>query len=377
MPKMEVIERDYEKAIEIVRKEYPDVKEGSPEFWSLVFGVVKKMRGRKSARHLEYLGILNKATEFDSLFYLPYVFQQKVSGVELFMDLPDVPSEVPPSALPTFPALLSSFVDLLRKEMTARQWDEREFAERIVDAYLETPIVIPLSDDEVKELIENGSVGLDAVDTNAITENDKLGWKLAWIYAMLNKKIQPLTPRWGYKLAQLTVDVRNVALRRIAEHFQETPMRNPFSAYKQIHKFHTTLQNDAILNGRALVETVKAQVVDVEWKERQTADEYWATIRYILGGIVPAWIAYALHVVGKVKIKDVKFLFRNSLQINEVLCITVSGELEQKREGVLILPKPDRHEDLVVELKRAARNDNSFKYLKDEIVATLTRKWLV
>lgn len=377
MPRMDVIERDYAKAIEIVKEEYPDVPVGSPEFWSLVFGVVKRMRGRKSARQLQYLGVLLKAEEFDSLFYLPYMFQQKVSGVDLLMDLPEPPGKVPPSALPTFPAAISRFVDLLRAYVQREGLSEQEFAERVIETYFSLPLIVELDDDAMQELLERGSAPLNSIASDAITEDDILGWKLIWVYAMLAKKIQPLTPRWGYRLAQVTRDVRDVALRRLAEHFSATQLRNPFDVYAQVHQFDLPFENGVVLNGHALIETVKALVHDTEWRAR-TVDSYWLAIRSILSAIVPAWVAYALHTVGAVDVRKVKFLFRDTIQAGEVLCAFVKDKFLPARAAPFeLLPKPEGKEALQQELRRIARREETFAELKDEIVATLTKRWLV
>lgn len=378
MPRMDVVERDYAKAIEIVKEEYPNVPVGSPEFWSLVFGVVKRMRGRKSARQLQYLGVLSKAEDFDSLFYLPYMFQQKVSGVDLLMDLPEPPGKVPPSALPSFPAAISRFVDTLRVHMRRAGWGEREFAERVVETYLTLPIIVELDDNGMQELLERGSAPLNAISHNNITEDDVLGWKLIWVYAMLAKRIQPLTPRWGYRLAQVTRDVRDVALRRIAEHFSTTRLRNPFDVYNQVHQFDLPFDNGVVLNGHALVETVKAMVRSSEWRA-ETVESYWIAIRSILSAILPAWVAYALHTVNAVDVRKVKFLFRDTIQANEVLCAFVREKFltTPSRAPFAVLPKPASKEEMQQQLRRIAERDDTMRDLKDEIVATLTKRWLV
>lgn len=378
MPRMDVIERDYEKAVEIVKESYPDIPVGSPQFWSLVFGVVKRMRGRKSARQLQYLGVLSKADDvFGALFYLPYMFQQKVSGVDLLMDLPEPPGKVPPSALPSFPAALGNFVNIMRAGARERGWSETEFADKTIEVYIQYPLIISVNDDDLEDLLTKGNIPLDAVSDGALSDYDIINWKLAWVYAMLTKKIQPLTPRWGYRLAQVTRDIRDLALLRIHEHFSETPARNPFTVYKRVHRFDMPLDNAIVLNGHALLETVKAIVRAVEWRATNV-EEYWVSIKAMLSAIAPAWVAYALHAVGNVDVRDVQFLFREGLQSNEVLCAFAHERFVGARNAPFpVLPKPASKDAMVLELRRLVRADATFAELRDEIIATITRRWLV
>jgi len=332
MPTLKEIERDYEKAIQIVKENYPDVKEGSPKFWSLVFGVVKRMRGRKSARHLKYLGILSKGEPFDALFYLPYMFSQKVKGIDLFMDLPEHPINSPPSAFPSFPAALSNFVDALRIYMKKRKWNEEEFAERIIERVIEKPLTISLEDDKLTKLLEQNKVALETKEKGVVTDKDIIDWKLVWVYAMLTKRIQPLTPRWGYRLAQLTRDIRDKSLQRLQEHMMGKETKSPLAGHKSVCEIGLTMANTVVLNGKALKDDVRAVLTKEEWRAK-SAEEYWVQLRRLFGAIVPAWIAYAYDVLEIMSVEEITFLMKDVLTVNDVLCVFAANEDFLTREN--------------------------------------------
>jgi hypothetical protein len=85
-----VREKDWEKAIQIVDEEYKNkVVRGSAQWWSLVFGVYKKMQGRKMLRRLKAAGILRKQ-QIDLLTILAPILTPSfpISIDQLLVDLP-------------------------------------------------------------------------------------------------------------------------------------------------------------------------------------------------------------------------------------------------------------------------------------------------
>ncbi len=377
MPSLSVIERDFEKAIEIVKEEYPEVEEGSPQFWSLVFGVVKKMRGRKSARHLKYLGILTKGDVPDSLFYFPYMFAQRVRGIDLLMDLPEHPANLSPLSFPTFPAALSDLVDTMRQRLRRRRWSETEFANKVIDHIIENPPMFKLSDEEFERLLA-GSVSLEI--SRKASEEETLNWKLVWMYAMLTKRIQPLTPRWGYKLAQLTKDVKEKAIQRINEHFQTTELPNPLDNFSS----PVTLQYTDIVGANIVIPTFNTLYEELRaaiWKDVwQTGDAetYWISIRKLLSGIVPAWVAYALDLLGVIDINDVLFLPKPVLTPSDVLCAFVNDKFVDAPAEFPIYTKPMQKREISEKVAVHAEEARSGVVdLRDEILATLHSRWFL
>jgi len=82
-------EKDWEKAIEIVEKDYGNkVTRGSAQWWSLVLGVYKRMQGRKMLRRLKQAGILRKSLDLINLLAPILTPQFPISIEQLLFDLP-------------------------------------------------------------------------------------------------------------------------------------------------------------------------------------------------------------------------------------------------------------------------------------------------
>lgn len=222
MPTFDVVERDWNKAIEIVERDYPDVERGSPRFWALVFGVVKRMRGRKSSRHLDYLGvirdvlgeeeysrlrgILKEKLEKGRVDYLPYIVSPRkrpVSLSQLLVELPNELGEIPPSAYPSLPAArgqLYATANEILKSLGLISLSDRVNA--LLSIYCLYPVTIEAEVEECEVLRRTGVISLDW--RRPLLDGKK--WKLLWIYGLLNGKIPPPTRNWALFLSRLHPD---------------------------------------------------------------------------------------------------------------------------------------------------------------------------
>jgi len=374
MPRMDVISRDWEKAIKIVQESYPDVQEGSPQFWSLVFGVVKRMRGRKSARHLRWMGVLEK--QLGNIEYLPYIFHQKVRGIDLWMDLPPHPAKVPPSGIPYMPAARSWFVDLIRQKCEERNWSAEKLADEVISDIIENPILVAFDDEQLESLVKKGKVFLNSV--SPVSDDDEVGWKLAWVYAMLSNKVQPISPRWGYRLAQLTRDIKNTALQRLMEHFQEARVGGVLDKFNDdfVVKDFRAKEGCGVLNPTVFVQNKILGVIGYESRESRSVEEMWEVVKEVLVATVPLWVCYALHVVGELDLDEVKYLFPTSLESDDFLFVVTNNEdiLREEDAKVEVIPYPSNSKELSNEIK--VRMKRWAREVRDEIVATVRRRWV-
>lgn len=364
MPTLEVIERDWEKAVKIVEREYPHVQKGSPEFWSIVFGVYKRMRGRKSARHLENL---EKARKYDPVSYLPYVISMKVKGTDLWLDLPPHPVKEPPTSLPSLPLARSEFVDRLREVVD----DVEEFAQRTLNLYAQMPLMIQLPPEKIKALAGGSSVIL--FETPKVPEEEEISWKLVWIYGMLENKIQPISPRWGYRLSQMSRKLRDLAIKRIDEHLRAAPLPDPLASYPSVVTLEKPTRDFVVINPAEL--TSFLVILPYRW---QGGDVFraWQSLQGVLSNTIPATLAYALHCAKLIDLRDAKILSPNALSPVKVLVAFTSEDIPS--ETFPVYPLPGDKEELEIKVRVALKgNRGAANGFKDEIIATLSPKWLV
>lgn len=366
---MDVIERDWEKAIKIVERHYPHIQRGSPEFWSIVFGVVKRMRGRKSAKHLQYLGVLEKARKYDPVSYLPYIISMKVKGTDLWLDLPPHPAKEPPSALPSLPLVRSTYVDKLRQALGDK--DIMEFAQETLKLYTRMPLIIELPPEKIESLAKGSSVVL--FEPPRVSEEDEVSWKLVWIYGMIENKIQPISPRWGYRLSQMSRRLRDLAVKRIDEHLRANPLPDPFATYPTPATLEKPPGDFIVVKPSEL--TSFLALLPYRWQGGNVL-EAWQSLQGVLSNTIPAIFAYALHQAGLIDLKDVKILSPNAISPVKVLAAFTDEDISS--DLFPIYPNPEDKGELEVRVRVALKeNKGAGNGFTDEIVATLSPKWLV
>ncbi len=364
MPTIDVLERDWEKAIEIVRRDYPDVKVGSAEFWAIVFGVVKRMRGRKSIRHLK--AILEKARPYEPLSFLPFALGTKVRGTDLWLDLPPHLAKEPPSSYPSLPLRRSALIDQVKAQIKG---DLNEFVEKVLDRYVERPIGVSV--DSIAPLL-TGSLVL--YETPKVPEDEEVSWKLMWVYGMCAGDIQPVTPRWGYRLAQMSAKMRDLVLKRINEHISVSPLRDPLSFVPDVVAHEPTVRPFVIISPSELNSV--AAILPYEWTDAKDAASLWSAVKRLIGNIIPAYFAYVLDVAGLYNLRDIKFVAPNAIDANKVLCAFTDERLAGAPPfPVFRLPEnSDEFKlNIRISLRRSPAKQTSFM---DEIRATLSPKWI-
>lgn len=364
MPTMDTLERDWQKAVRIVRENYPNVEAGSPQFWALVFGVVKRMRGRKSARHLKSI-LLEKVNAYDPITFLPFIFGMKVRGTDLWMDLPQHLAKEPPSAYPYLPLERSRIVDEVRKRIKT---DLKKFVEEAVERFITYPI--GFSADDIRPLI-SGSLTLH--EAPAIPEIEEVGWKLLWVYGMVNGHIQPVTPRWGYRLALMSGKMRDLVNRRVEEHLRAHPISDPLSFVPDIAMHKPMLRPFVVISPSELNSVIA--ILPYRW-ETGSAHSMWNSLKSLLSNTVPAYFAYAIDLVGICRLEDMKFILPMAVNRYKVLC-AFSNELAGTPAEFPIFGMPESEAEFRLKIRIAIRKKpDTIKAFKDEIYATLTPRWI-
>lgn len=364
MPTLDVLERDWERAIQIVKEQYPHVKVGSAEFWAIVFGVVKRMRGRKSARHLKE--ILSKERLYEPLTFLPYMFGGKVRGGDLWMDIPQHIAKMPPSAYPTLPLRQSALLDEIKMRVKE---DLNEFVDKVVERFIEHPLGVSVK--SVEPLL-TGVIIL--YETPSLPADEEIAWKLLWIYGMCRGDIQPVSPRWGYRLATMSRAMRDLIIRRIMEHFTETVLPDPLSHVPNIASFSPKLHPFIVLSPSKL--NMVSAVLPYDWVGNEGAISAWASVKKLLSNIVPATFAYVLDIVGMGKLEEMKFILPTSVDATEVLCAFTDEELPSKPEFP-VFRMPENDDEFKLNIRISLRhNYTELQSFKDEIRLALSHKWI-
>lgn len=364
MPTLDVLERDWRKAVKIVRREYPHIKEGSPEFWALVFGVVKRMRGRKSARHLKV--ILGKARAYDPITFLPYMFNVKVRGTDLWMDLPPHLAKEPPSSYPSFPLKRGEFVDRVRARIKGNLED---FIEKCVERFIEHPIGVSV--DSIEPLLRGA---LRLYETPTIPQDEEVSWKLIWIYGMVNGLIQPVTPRWGYRLSLMSVKMRDLVTRRIHEHLSVSPPTDPLSFVPDIVVHKPMLRPFVVISPAELGTAVA--ILPYQWRKGGAA-ALWQSLEELISNTVPAFFAYALDVAGLNKLEEMRFVIPPVLNPYKVLCVFTNETVSPEPTEFSVFRMPENEEEFKLHVRVALRrNPKAIEGFKEELRATLTPRWI-
>lgn len=185
-------EKLWRKAIRIVNEDYPEVPQGSSQWWSLVFGVFKRMMGRKPITTLTREKILKKelniSTPVLALLNLlepmlgppePVTFQQ------LMLDLP------PPPTLANLMALAPHYSSLF-PHLTQPVTEEalRYF-------YLSQPVFVPLTPEEIIFYLRQHPIAFGETAEESLNQEWAREFNSVWYLSLLVGMVAGIIPPRG------------------------------------------------------------------------------------------------------------------------------------------------------------------------------------
>jgi len=343
VPSLKVLERDWEKAIKIVERDYPDVEKGSDKFWALVFGVLKRMRGRRSARHLKYMGVLShflsprkkKGEKMEKwrIEYLPYLVNPRrkpVSFSQLWLELPEELESLPPSAFPSLPAARGQLY------ATANKILEENGVENLTDKinillslYLMFPVVVKVDESDLEDLKKSGVV---ITKKKIEKETDSRDWKLLWMYGLMSGKIPPPTRNWALFLTRLHPDEYRFLLSTLEDELSDGTVKLDWSKWEGkgeigfgLHPTYLVVRPSVAFSHRVLFAPKESFVSD------GPAEQKWEWLVEVLGKVYPAALLYSFFLPRPTPTKTKKFvvLLPYRMTVDDFLCVAT------RRDGIV------------------------------------------
>lgn len=183
-------EKLWRKAIQIVNRDYPEVPQGSSHWWSLVFGVFKRMMGRRPIRALAREGILKKDINLSlpilallNLLEPMLTTQGPITLQQLILDLP------PPPTMADLIALAPHYSNFFPHLSQPASEDD------IRNSYLKQPVFVPLSPNELVFFLRGHPVTFAMMSTeeenHEWVKNFNSLWYLSLLVGMASGVIPP------------------------------------------------------------------------------------------------------------------------------------------------------------------------------------------
>lgn len=194
-------EKYWRKAIRIVTDEYPEIPQGSAQWWSLVLGVYKRIQGRKPLRGLIREKIIKKSNGDYSPFVVLLSLVEPLLGAPFPISVDQLLIDLPPSPAVADFHLISPHYSHIFPHYSYPQPEEATRRN-----YLENPIFISLQPIEVIEFLRGNPIRFGSPN---LFKEEVVGafnalWYLSLLVALAAGNIAPRSEmglRWLLQIA--------------------------------------------------------------------------------------------------------------------------------------------------------------------------------